>query len=97
MIMNKNEYTEILLLIKKRYENGKDNFLCNCYMDYVNNYISLDSMFDNELSHFVVTAIEHDRMFSVFKELMCAINVLCKMANNKSYFDVTESIIKIAR
>lgn len=95
--MNKNEYTEILLLIKKRYENGKDNFLCNCYMDYMNNYISLDSMFDNELSHFVATALEYEIMLSVFKELMCIINILCKMANNKSYFDVTESIIKIAR
>ena len=41
-----NEYTEILLLIKKRYDNGKYNFLCNCYMDYMNNYISLDTMFD---------------------------------------------------
>ena len=97
MIMNKNEYTEILLLIKKRYDNGKDNFLCNCYMDYVNNYISLDAMFDNELSPFAATALEYDRMFSEFKELMCAINILCKMANNKSYFDVTESILKIAR
>ena len=95
--MNKNEYTEILLLIKKRYENGKYNFLCNCYMDYVNNYITLDTMFDNELSHFVVTAIKYDRMLSEFKELMCAINILCKMANNKSYLDVTESILKIAR
>ena len=65
--MNKNEYTEILLLIKKRYDNGKDNFLCNCYMDYVNNYITLDCMFDYELSHFVVTAIEHDRMLGDFK------------------------------
>lgn len=95
--MNKNEYTEILLLIKKRYDNGKDNFLCNCYMDYVNNYITLDTMFDNELSHFVVTAIKYDRMLSEFKELMYATNILCKMANNKSYFDVTESILKIAR
>ena len=95
--MNKNEYTEILLLIKKRYENGKYNFLCNCYMDYVNNYITLDTMFDNELSHFVVTAIKYDRMLSEFKELMYATNILCKMANNKSYFDVTESILKIAR
>ena len=95
--MNKNEYTEILLLIKKRYDNGKYNFLCNCYMDYVNNYITLDTMFDNELSHFVVTAIKYDRMLSEFKELMYAINILCKMANNKSYFDVTESILKIAR
>ncbi len=93
--MNKNEYTEILLLIKKRYENGKYNFLCNCYMDYVNNYITLDTMFDNELSHFVVTAIKYDRMLSEFKELMYAINILCKMANNKSYFDVTELILKI--
>ena len=95
--MNKNEYTEILLLIKKRYDNGKDNFLCNCYMDYVNNYITLDTMFDNELSHFVVTALEYDRILSDFKELMCAINILFKIANNKSYFDVTESILKIAR
>ncbi len=95
--MNKNEYTEILLLIKKRYDNGKYNFLCNCYMDYVNNYITLDTMFDNEISHFVVTAIKYDRMLSEFKELMYAINILCKMANNKSYFDVTESILKIAR
>ena len=94
--MNKNEYTEILLLIKKRYDNGKYNFLCNCYMDYVNNYITLDTMFDNELSHFVVTAIKYDRMLSEFKELMYATNILCKMANNKSYFDVTESILKIA-
>ena len=95
--MNKKECAEILLLIKKRYDNGKDNFLCNCYMDYVNNYITLDTMFDNELSHFVVTALEYDRMVSDFKELMCAINILCKIANNKSYFDVTESILKIAR
>ena len=95
--MNKNEYTEILLLIKKRYDNGKDNVLCNCYMEYVNNYISLDTMFDNEISHFVVTAIKYDRMLSEFKELMYATNILCKMANNKSYFDVTESILKIAR
>ena len=35
-------------------------------------------------------------MFSDFKELMYAINILCKIANNKSYFDVTESILKIA-
>ena len=95
--MNKNEYTEILLLIKKRYDNGKDNFLCNCYMDYVNNYITLDTMFDNELSPFAATALEYDRMLSEFKELMYATNILCKMANNKSYFDVTESILKIAR
>ena len=95
--MNKKECAEILLLIKKRYENGKYNFLCNCYMDYVNNYITLDTMFDNELSHFVVTAIKYDRMLSEFKELMYATNILCKMANNKSYFDVTESILKIAR
>ena len=95
--MNKNEYTEILLLIKKRYDNGKYNFLCNCYMDYVNNYITLDTMFDNELSPFAATAIKYDRMLSEFKELMYATNILCKMANNKSYFDVTESILKIAR
>jgi hypothetical protein len=94
--MNKNEYTEILDIIKKRYENGVDNYLCNCYMDYMNNYISLDAMFDNELSHFVATALEYDRMFFDFKELMCVINILCKMANNKSYFDVTESMLKIA-
>ena len=65
-------------------------------MDYVNNYITLDTMFDNELSHFVVTAIKYDRVLSEFKELMYATNILCKMANNKSYFDVTESILKIA-
>ena len=91
-----NGFSEILCLIKKKYENGVDNYLCNCYMDYMNNYISLDAMFDYELSALVSTAIEHDRMFWDFKELMCAINILCKMANNKSYFDVTESILKIA-
>ena len=94
---NKNYFSEILCLIKKKYENGSDNFLCNCYMEYVNNYITLDTMFDNEISHFVVTAIKYDRMLSEFKELMYATNILCKMANNKSYFDVTESILKIAR
>ena len=94
---NKNYFPEILCLIKKKYENGSDNFLCNCYMDYVNNYISIETMFDNELSPFVATALEYDRMFSEFKELMCAINIICKIANNKSYFDVTESILKIAR
>lgn len=94
---NNNDFSEILCLIKKKYENGVDNYLCNCYMDYVNNYISIETMFDNELSHFVATAIKYDRMLSEFKELMYAINILCKMANNKSYFDVTESILKIAR
>ena len=95
--MNKNEYTEILLLIKKRYDNGKDNFLCNCYMDYVNNYITLDTMFEYEISYFAENAAEYDLLKVQFEKLITFVNMACNYSNNKSYIQVTESILKIAR
>ena len=94
--MNKNECAEILSLIKKRYDNGKDNFLCNCCMDYMNNYISIETMFEYEISYFAENAAEYDLLKVQLKKLITFVNMACNYSNNKSYIQVTESILKIA-
>lgn len=93
---NKNDFSNILYIIKKKYENGVDNFLCNCYMDYVNNYISLETMFEYEISYFAENAAEYDLLKVQFEKLITFVNMACNYSNNKSYIQVTESILKIA-
>ena len=89
----KNDFSNILYIIKKKYENGVDNFLCNCYMDYVNNYISVDTMFEYEISYFAENASECDLLKVQFEKLITFVNTACKYSNNKSYIEVTESIL----
>lgn len=92
---NKNYFSEILCLIKKKYENGADNYLCNCYMDYVNNYISIETMFEYEISYFAKNAIEYDLLKVQFEKLITFVNMACNYSNNKSYIQVTESILDL--
>lgn len=95
-MVTKNGFSEILCLIKKKYENGVDNYLCDCYMDYVNNYISIETMFEYEISYFAENAAEYDLLKVQFEKLITFVNMACNYSNNKSYIQVTESILKIA-
>ena len=95
-MVTKNDFSNILYIIKKKYENGSDNFLCNCYMDYVNNYISIETMFEYEISYFAENVAEYDLLKVQFEKLITFVNMACNYSNNKSYIQVTESILKIA-
>ena len=91
----KNDFSNILYIIKKKYDNGVDNYLCNCYMDYVNNYISIDTMFEYEISYFAENAPECDLLKVQFERLITFVNTACHYSNNKSYIEVTESILDL--